>query len=131
MDSHSKRHVCERYATHYNPNLGGKCAPLHTNTLKDPHGLNLRADTGWSAVQRESRRLARIKAPVGVFQFILQFTSGELEVTEVIASVSLYKQETPRVQHGRTRRPKYVIKTRAQRRPGSVRPPHPLTMRLT
>lgn len=44
-------------------------SPLHTNALNNPHGLNLRVDTGWSAARRESRRLSCIQASVCVFRF--------------------------------------------------------------
>lgn len=87
-----------------------------TPTPLNPHGLNLRTDTGWSAARRESRQLSHVRASVGVFRprertsgFILRFAFGEPEDKKVSASVSLCKHEPP-CAHGRTRRPKYTQK---------------------
>lgn len=112
---------------HYSPILGGKCSPLHTNALKNPHGLNLRSDTVLvSCTKAKQATLAhpgiRRRFPIH-FAVRLRRAGG---ATKVSASVSLCKHEPPpRVHHGRTRRPKYVMKTHVQGRPGIVRPPRP------
>lgn len=86
-----------------------------TPTPLNPHGLNLRADTGWSAARRESRQLSHSYVSFGAFprpssvrgELILRSTFGELEDKKVSSSVSLCKHKTS-CAHGRTRRPKYT-----------------------